>query len=100
MRLKLEKITKWLRDSGLKVNESKTEMCLFHRKDCPPINIIFNNQVLTSKSQMNFLGVTFDSKLNWQTHIKNTIANKKSISCNLLNSQILYKIRTPTSNYF
>ena len=36
MQLKLEFITKWLVDSGMKVNEQKTEMCLFHRKDNPP----------------------------------------------------------------
>ena len=29
----LEIMTKWLRDSGLKVNEAKTELCLFHRFD-------------------------------------------------------------------
>ena len=28
----LESVTKWLRQSGLKVNDSKTELCLFHRK--------------------------------------------------------------------
>ena len=32
---KLEMITKWLRDSGLVVNESKTEVCLFHKNDPP-----------------------------------------------------------------
>ena len=30
---KLEKILKWLNDSGLKVNENKTEMCIFHRNE-------------------------------------------------------------------
>ena len=29
----LEMITKWLRQSGLKVNDAKTEICLFHRND-------------------------------------------------------------------
>jgi hypothetical protein len=29
----LEAITKWLRGSGLTVNQSKTELCLFHRLD-------------------------------------------------------------------
>ena len=33
----LEIMTKWLRDSGLKVNEEKTELCLFHRLDHHPI---------------------------------------------------------------
>ena len=36
---KLEMITKWLRDSGLVVNESKTEICLFHRNDQPLIKV-------------------------------------------------------------
>ena len=32
---KLQSITKWLTDSGLKVNENNTEICLFYRKDTP-----------------------------------------------------------------
>ena len=35
MQVKLERIFKWLKDSGLIVNESKTELCLFHRNDHP-----------------------------------------------------------------
>jgi hypothetical protein len=27
---KLVRIVKWLKDSGLKVNEKKTELCIFH----------------------------------------------------------------------
>ena len=30
MKESLEPITKWLRYSGLKVNDNKTEVCLFH----------------------------------------------------------------------
>ena len=70
---KLQLITTWLKHSGLKVNEGKTEMCLFHRKDNPPVTIIFSNKNLTSKSYMNVLGVTFDSKLNWQIHVQNAV---------------------------
>ena len=36
----IEMITKWLRQSGMKVNGSKTEICLFHRKDKPPSDVI------------------------------------------------------------
>ena len=74
MRHKLERITKWLTDSGLKVNESKTEICLFHRKDHHPIQLILNGQTLTSKANMNVLGVSFDCKLNRQTQIQQTIS--------------------------
>ena len=77
MKQKLERITKWLTDSGLKVNESKTEICLFHRKDQHPIQLILNGQILNSKPFMNVLGVSFDSKLNWQTQIQQTISKSK-----------------------
>ena len=77
MQTKLSIITDWLRDSGLKVNESKTELCLFHRKDQLPIQITLNNEVIVSKSSMNVLGVEFDCKLNWQTQISNSITKSK-----------------------
>ena len=35
MRITLEIIIQWLRQSGLKVNDAKTEICLFYRKDTP-----------------------------------------------------------------
>ena len=69
-------IVKWLKNSGLKVNESKTEVCLFHRKGQLPITITLQNQTIRSKKSMNVLGVIFDSKLNWNEHIANCI--KKS----------------------
>jgi hypothetical protein len=76
MGLALEIIIKWLRQSGLKVNDAKTEICLFYRKDTPPINIVINGNEITSAKSINVLGVTFDSKLNWQTHVQNAV--KKS----------------------
>ena len=75
---KLEIITKWLKESGLKVNESKTELCLFYRKDTPQIEIIINNVVIKSMKSMNVLGVEFDSKLNWSNHIAKQINKAKS----------------------
>ena len=48
---KLEMITKWLRGSGMIVNESKTEICLFHRHDKPLIQIKIQNVTVTSKNQ-------------------------------------------------
>ena len=51
--LKLRAITKWLKDSGLKINKNKTELCLFHRNDHAPIQITVNGTTLTSKSSIN-----------------------------------------------
>jgi hypothetical protein len=72
----LEIMTKWLKDSGLKVNESKTELCLFHRKDCPQITIRLNQNTISSSTSMNVLGITFDSKLQWSKQVANVV--KKS----------------------
>ena len=70
-------ITKWLRGSGMIVNESKTEICLFHRHDKPLIQIKIQNVTVTSKKSMNVLGVIFDSKLTWNAHIASAIAKAK-----------------------
>ena len=37
MKIKLERIVKWLSQSGMVINESKTDLCIFLAKDCPPI---------------------------------------------------------------
>ena len=70
-------ITKWLRDSGLVVNESKTEVCLFHKNDPPKVSIKLLGSTIHSKKEMNVLGVTFDSKLTWTPHIANCINKAK-----------------------
>ena len=75
--MKLEMITKWLRDSGLLVNESKTEVCLFHKNDQPKIQITLQNVKIESKKEINVLGVLFDSKLNWNSHVANSICKAK-----------------------
>ena len=78
-------ITKWLRGSGLVVNESKTEICLFHRNDQPLITVKITNVNFKSKKSMNVFGVIFDSKLNWNVDIASCInkAKKKSFALRL-----------------
>ena len=46
MERSLEMITKWLRDSGLVVNEEKT--CLFFKSDHPTITLTINNKIQKS----------------------------------------------------
>ena len=73
MEMKLEMITKWLKDSGLKVNETKTEICLFHRNSTQKISITLQNERINSKNSMNVLGVVFDSRLNWSEHVSEAV---------------------------
>ena len=70
-------ITKWLKDSGLVVNENKTEVCLFHRNDKPKITINVAGCRVRSKDNINVLGVTFDSKLEWSSQVRNCISKAK-----------------------
>ena len=65
----LEAITKWLKKSGLKVNNEKTDLCLFYRQDTTKVNIKVGETLIESKGEINVLGVLFDSKLQWTNHV-------------------------------
>ena len=73
MKKLLNSLIKWLRKSGLKVNDSSTKLCLFHHKDQALITLTISNETLTSKDQMNVLGIIFDSKLQLHYQVQNTI---------------------------
>jgi hypothetical protein len=81
--MKLEMIVKWLKDSGLKVNENKTELCMFHRNNSRTITVTIHNTQIISKKSMNVLVVTFDSKLNWSDHVSRIIARSNKSLCAL-----------------
>jgi hypothetical protein len=70
---KLERIVKWLKDSGLKVNEKKTEVCVFHRNKNTDGTLRIDNTTIPSKLEMNVLGLTFDSRLNWDPQVSRAI---------------------------
>ena len=63
MEKSLEAINKWLNKSGMKMNESKSELCLFHRNPKPQISVVVNGVQMTSKPDINVLEVEFDSRL-------------------------------------
>ena len=73
LKMKIDRTIKWLKDSGLKVNESKTELCIFHRTDDTKSRIVVDNVVIESKTEINVLGITFDSKLQWSPQVSRAI---------------------------
>jgi hypothetical protein len=99
----LETLTKWLSDSGLKVNENKTELVLFYRKDCRRVTLRINNTRIWSLDYMNVLGVVFDSKLGWAQHIATAVtkANKAINAIRLIRRYFSNKelLGLLTSNY-
>ena len=104
MELKLRKIMDWLKDSGMKVNESKTDLCLFHRGDSTPISLNLYGKIVTSNKKINVLGVIFDSKLQWADQISNCI-NKSMKALNAIrlikkNFSRTELVSLVTSNFF
>ena len=49
MQKKLETIIKRLKDTGLIINDSKTELCQFQRNDDHPVTLNLSGQVINSK---------------------------------------------------
>lgn len=69
----------------LKLNESKTEAIIFtnKRSTCHINPVIINDRPIPWASQVKYLGLILDSKLNWSKHVKYLI-NKSNIAINLL----------------
>ena len=77
----LESITKWLKKSGLVVNDAKTDLCLFYKKETQQVSINLGMNMITSKNVINVLGVTFDSRLQWSEHVSKTISKANRALC-------------------
>ena len=94
---------KWLKQSGLKVNGDKTELCIFTRTDMAPVTLSINNSQITSKSSMNILGVQFDSN-NWAKHVNKAInKSKKALHAIRIIKKYFTKpelLNLLTSNYY
>jgi len=66
VKMKSEILINWFRDSRLKVNESKTEICILHRSDFNPKTVDILGQMIKVKESIKVLGIIFEKKLNWQ----------------------------------
>ena len=84
MEQKLEKIISWLMQSGMVVNVGKADLCLFSRYDCPPLIINIDGKFVISKKNINILGVTFDSKLQWGDQVASNKAIKSINAISLI----------------
>ena len=56
MEVSLQTISRWLKMSGMKVNEEKTECCLFYKHDQEVMSLRIGDRDVKSKKQMNVLG--------------------------------------------
>jgi len=63
---------KWLRQSGMLVNEKKTEIMIMHRNEKIIETFDFGEKV-KSISKMSILGIIFNQNLTWAEHVEQNI---------------------------
>ena len=66
---KLGEAITWITKSGLKVNVSKTELCIFHRMDTSKGAITVGNVRVESSHQLSCLGIIMDNRLSWDKQV-------------------------------
>ena len=76
IKVELAKLSKWFANK-LALNISKTKFMVFHTSNKKYLNLKINNTNIEHVIEFNFLGVIFNSHMNWNTHI-NYIATKIS----------------------
>ena len=83
--VELAKLSEWLGANKLALNISKTKFMVFHTSNraVQYPNLKINNTDIEQVFEFNFLGVMFNSQMNWNTHI-NYIASKISRTVGIL----------------
>ena len=79
----LRTVEEWVKQQGLSVNPSKTELMVVTRRrkwEVPPVRI--GGVVLEVKKQVTYLGVIIDHHLLWKAHCESKVA--KSISAMMM----------------
>ena len=85
----LTAISNWFSVNRLSLNASKTKFLVFHNYqkimcDDEIIKLIINDSVIERVREFNFLGLTINETLNWNSHCSN-IANKISRTLGVMN---------------
>ena len=68
----------WFKNSGLKVNEGKTEITLFYKNNCQFENVTVNETIIRTKDTIKVLGIIMDTTMTWHEQIHRTVNNLES----------------------
>jgi hypothetical protein len=89
MQTALNSVARWCRQKNLSINPAKTDVVLFtkNRKLKGPLaKLKLFGQELDYKKETKYLGITFDCKLTWNSHLNNVLnkATKALFTCKSL----------------
>ena len=72
LQLTINRMTKWADENGFRFSAEKTVAVCFSRRRglCPDPSLYLSGVALPVRSEHKFLGVTFDKKLTFGSHIK------------------------------
>ena len=78
-------LCKWLDSNRLRLNIAKSKFRLFHmpQKIVPKLQLKLYGSLIEQVNELKFLGLIFDSNLNWKAHLTG-VANKVSRIIGLL----------------
>ena len=72
LNVELEKVSQWLYANKLSLNIEKTSFVVFHspqRRIAHKLNLSISNTSVNSDNQVKYLGLIFDSNLNWKPYL-------------------------------
>ena len=73
LNVELEKVSQWLYTNKLSLNIEKTSFVVFHspqRRIAHKLNLSISNTSVNSDNQVKYLGLIFDSNLNWKPYLQ------------------------------
>ena len=73
----LNKLMKWFKASGLKINEDKTEFIVFYHRDVTQVTINLSGKEIKSSQKIKVLGILFDSKMDWSATVEKTVKSAR-----------------------
>ena len=101
LNVELEKVSQWLHANKLSLNIEKTSFVVFHspqRRIDHRLNLRISNMFVKSDDQVKYLGLIFDSNLNWNPYLhelSKTISRGKGVLSKIrhfVNRNILHKL--------
>lgn len=74
----LNALHQWLQKWRLEVNASKSQVIFFHpNRQITPPPVYINGEIIPRVTELTHLGVTYDSRLNFEKHIENKLKTAK-----------------------